>query len=164
MTLIGPMQVALFYSLHVAAVCFGYNARSKKYLAPNLIEQTRLRRDGLDLNPFWPLPYKGKGVIGADLIIPEYRGEPLTLTNTFALIEIKFKGERINEEQFRSYRVLQNQCAKEKRISNITASKGFYLSLFRYPEDVSPSKDENSQTKNEDKKSPPSSSRRRKPQ
>ena len=135
-----------------AEVCFGFDAKSGKYLAPKLIEQTRLRRDGLDLNQFWPLPYKGRGVIGADIIIPEYRGEPLTLTNIFALIEIKFKGDKIKEKQFEDYETLRNQCAKEKELSTTTASEGFKLSLFRYPEDASPSKDEDSQTKNEDKK------------
>ena len=42
----------------------------------------------------------------------------------------------------------------KKRISNITASKGFYLSLFRYPEDASHSKDEDTQTNNENNKKP----------
>ena len=91
-------------------------------------------------------------MIGADLIIPEYRGEPLTLTNFFALIEIKFKGDEINEKQFEDYESLRIQCTEEKFISNVTAGEGFKLSLFRYPEDASPSKDDNSQTKNEDKK------------
>ncbi|MFI8146423.1 hypothetical protein [Acinetobacter sp. ABJ_C5_2] len=72
-------------------VCFGYDIKSKKYLAPYLAGQTRIKRVGSELNSFWPMPYKGKGVIGADIIIPEYRGEPLTLTNIFALVEIKFQ-------------------------------------------------------------------------
>ena len=114
MTLIGPMQVALFYSLHVAAVCFGYNARSKKYLAPNLIEQTRLRRDGLDLNPFWPLPYKVKGVIGADLIILEYRGEPLTLTKIFALIEINLKVTKLMKSNLSNIQGSRSNVRKKK--------------------------------------------------
>ena len=108
------MRGTLFHSFHVAAVCFGYNATSRKYLAPKLIEQTRLRRDGIELNPFFPPPYLGKGTIGADLIIPEYRGEPLTLTNIFALIEIKFKGDKIKNKQFQQYSRLQKQCAEEK--------------------------------------------------
>ena len=84
------------------------------------------------------MPYKGKGVIGADIVIPEYRGEPLTLTNIFALVEIKFQGDRIDEEQFQNYERLKSQCAHAKKASKITASEGFKLSLFRYPEDVSP--------------------------
>ena len=32
----------------------------------------------------------------------------------------------------------KKQCAAEKKTSKITASEGFKLSLFRYPEDVSP--------------------------
>lgn len=63
----------------------------------------------------WQFPYKGKGVIGADLIIPEYLGEPLTLTNIFALIEIKFKGDKIKDEQFKQYSSLRKQCAEEKK-------------------------------------------------
>lgn len=119
-----------------AEVCFGYDLKTKKYLAPQLASQTRIKRVGSELNPFWPMPYKGKGTIGADIIIPEYRGEPLTLTNIFALVEVKFQNDRIDEEQFRNYERLKNQCAYAKKLSNITASEGFKLSLFRYPEDV----------------------------
>lgn len=130
-----------------AEVCFGYNSKSKQYLPPKLIEGTRLKREGLDLNPFWPLPYKGRGVVGADLIIPEYRGEPLTLTNIFALIEIKFKGDRIKNKQFQQYTELRKQCAKEKKASDVTASEGFKLSLFRYPEDAYPALEQDSKSK-----------------
>lgn len=148
-------QILEWKSSIKAEVCFGFDAKSGKYLAPKLVGQTQLQRDGPDLNPFWPLPYKGKGVIGADLIIPEYRGEPLTLTNIFALVEIKFKGDRINDKQFRDYDDLRKQCAKEKKHSDVTVSEGFKLSLFRYPEDASPNKDEDvSQTRNKDKKIP----------
>ncbi|MEF0101966.1 hypothetical protein PXZ95_16750, partial [Acinetobacter baumannii] len=81
-------------SLLKAEVCFGYDIKTRKYLAPQLDGQTRIKRVGSELNPFWPMPYKGKGVIGADIIIiPEYRGESLTLTNIFALVEIKFQND-----------------------------------------------------------------------
>ena len=121
-----------------AEVCFGYDVKTKKYLVPLLEGKTRIKRTGSDINPFWPMPYKGKGVIDADIVIPEYRGEPLTLTNIFALVEIKFQGDRIDEEQFQNYERLKSQCAHAKKASKITASEGFKLSLFRYPEDVSP--------------------------
>lgn len=119
-----------------AEVCFGYDTKTKSYLAPELIGTTRIKRTGSDINPFWPMPYKGKGVIGADIIIPEYRGETLTLKNIFALVEIKFQGDRIQNEQFDSYEKLKKQCAEVKKASKITASEGFKLSLFRYPEDA----------------------------
>ena len=52
------------------------------------------------------------------------------------MVEVKFQNDRIDEEQFRNYERLKNQCAYAKKLSNITASEGFKLSLFRYPEDV----------------------------
>ncbi|MEI2514482.1 hypothetical protein [Acinetobacter soli] len=58
------------------------------------------------------------------------------MTNIFILVEIKFQNDRIDEEQFRNYERLKNQCAYVKKVSNITASEGFKLSLFRYPEDT----------------------------
>lgn len=117
-------------------VCFGYDIKTKKYLAPQLDGQTRIKRVGSELNPFWPMPYKGKGIIGADIIIPEYRGEPLTLTNIFALVEIKFQNDVIKDSQFQAYNYLKLQCAKAKFTSKVTANEGFKLSLFRYPEDA----------------------------
>ena len=126
-------------------VCFGYDLKTRKYLTPQLAGTTRLKRSGSEINPFWPMPYKGKGTIGADIVIPDYRGEPLTLTNIFALVEIKFQGDRIDEEQFRNYNNLKDQCAKAKKASKITASEGFKLSLFRYPEDASPRDQPNQQ-------------------
>jgi hypothetical protein len=113
-----------------AEVCFGYDVKTKKYLVPLLEGKTRIIQ-------VWPMPYKGKNTIGADIIIPEYRGEPLTLTNIFALVEIKFQGDRIDDKQFKAYDDLKAMCCR-KKTSKITASEGFKLSLFRYPEDVSP--------------------------
>lgn len=129
-----------------AEVCFGYDIKTRKYLTPILEGSTRLKRNGPEINPFFPMPYKGKGVIGADLIIPEYRGEPLTLTNIFALVEIKFQGDRLDEKQLKSYSDLKNQCKKEKLLSKVTASEGFKLSLFRFPEDASSKEQKNSKT------------------
>lgn len=120
-----------------AEVCFGYDLKNKKYLAPKITQKTRLKRVGFEINPFWPMPYEGKGVIGADIIIPEYRGEPLTLTNIFALVEIKFQTDRMDKEQFDNYVKLKKQCAKVKTVSNVTPNEGFKLSLFRFPEDSS---------------------------
>ncbi|WP_043974235.1 MULTISPECIES: hypothetical protein [Acinetobacter] len=117
-------------------VCFGYDVKTKKYLAPLLEGTTRIKRAGSDINPFWPMPYKGKGVIGADIIIPEYRGEPLTLTNIFALVEIKFQNDVIKDSQFQAYNALKLQCAKAKFSSKVTTNEGFKLSLFRFPEDA----------------------------
>ena len=124
----------------------GYDLKTRKYLTPQLAGTTRLKRSGSEINPFWPMPYKGKNTIGADIIIPEYRGEPLTLTNIFALVEIKFQGDRIDEKQFNNYNDLKNQCAQAKKASKITASEGFKLSLFRYPEDASPKEHKDSKS------------------
>lgn len=129
-----------------AEICFGYDIKTKKYLTPQLVGTTRLKRTGSEINQFWPMPYKGKGTIGADVIIPEYRGEPLTLTNIFALVEIKFQGDKIEKAQFDNYEKLKDQCAEAKKATRITASEGFKLSLFRYPEDASP-KDQPEQQK-----------------
>lgn len=121
-----------------AEVCFGYDLKTRKYLTPQLTWNTRIKRVGSEINPFWPMPYKQKGVISADIVIPEYRGEPLTLSNIFAVVEIKFQGDRINKVQFQTYSVLRVQCARAKQASKVTTSEGFKLSLFRYPEDKSP--------------------------
>lgn len=78
-------------------MCFGYDAKTRKYLTPQLAGTTRLKRSGSEINPFWPMPYKGKGTIGA-----------------------------------------------AKFASKITTSEGFKLSLFRYPEDASPTEHKDS--------------------
>ena len=90
--------------------------------------------------------------MGADIIIPEYRGEPLTLTNIFALIEIKFQGDIIQQKQFDEYGKLNNQSKQAKRVSGITASEGFKLSLFRYPEDKTPEHESNNDKQQGSKK------------
>ena len=68
------------------------------------------------------------------------------MSNIFALVEIKFQGDRIEEAQFGNYERLRVQCAKAKKVSTVTASEGFKLSMFRYPEDVSP-RDQSEQQK-----------------
>lgn len=121
-----------------AEVCFPFNARMNKFQNPPLSGTTRIQRAGGEINPFWPMPSRARGTISADIVIPEYRAEPLSLTNIFALVEIKFEGDRITKAQFDFYRNLNTQSQKAKMVSGITASEGFKLSLFRYPEDKSP--------------------------
>lgn len=135
----GPLKVE---------VCFPFNARMQKFQNPPLDGLTRLKRAGGEINPFWPMPSRARGTISADIAIPEYRAGPLSLTNIFALVEIKFQGDRIEQEQFDKYDDLNRQCAIEKKVSGVTVSEGFKLSLFRYPEDVTASNDsDNSQSK-----------------
>lgn len=81
------------------------------------------------------MPSKARGTISADIVIPEYRAEAVSFTNIFALVEIKFQGDKIGKAQFDFYRKLNSQSQKEKMVSGITVSEGFKLSLFRYPED-----------------------------
>ena len=129
-----------------AEVCFPFNARMNQFQNPPMDGATRLKRAGSDINPFWPMPSRARGTISADIAIPEYRAEPLSLTNIFALVEIKFQGDRIQQKQFDEYGKLNNQSKQAKRVSGITVGEGFKLSLFRYPEDKSPeSNDDKSQ-------------------
>ncbi|WP_168379323.1 MULTISPECIES: hypothetical protein [Acinetobacter] len=129
-----------------AEVCFPFNARMNKFQNPPMDMATRLKRAGSDINPFWPMPSRARGTISADIAIPEYRAEPLSLTNIFALVEIKFQGDTIQQKQFDEYGKLNNQSKEAKRVSGVTVSEGFKLSLFRYPEDKSPeSNDDKSQ-------------------
>ncbi|AMW79655.1 hypothetical protein AMD27_12655 [Acinetobacter sp. TGL-Y2] len=125
----GPLKVE---------VCFPFNARMNQFQNPPMDGTTRLKRSGSDINPFWPMPSRARGTISADIAIPEYRAEALSLTNIFALVEIKFQGDRIQEEQFNKYRQLNVQCKSAKYLSGVTTSEGFKLSLFRYPEDKTP--------------------------
>ncbi|MEQ1325180.1 hypothetical protein [Acinetobacter soli] len=73
------------------------------------------------------------------------------MTNIFALVEIKFQNDRIDEKQFNNYNELKKQCANLKHTSKITASEGFKLSLFRYPEGVAFKDDQNHQKQNKPK-------------
>lgn len=69
-------------------------------------------------------------------------------------MEIKYQGDRIEKAQFNNYKDLKDQCAQAKKASKVTASEGFKLSLFRYPEDASPTehKDSKSTTPSRTKK------------
>jgi hypothetical protein len=79
--------------------------------------------------------------------------------NLFALIEIKFPGDKVKKEQFDQYDKLSIECAKVKT-GIVTASRtngrdgvirGCRIALFRYPEDVAV----DSQEEDKPKKSPP---------
>lgn len=103
---------------------------------------TRLKRVG-KISPFYPFPSPNNrtGSISADLIITEYRKKPCDKNNIFAIVEIKFQGDRIEAEQFTKYEKLLKKAAKTKtdkspvRFDNRPVSSGGRLSLFRYPED-----------------------------
>ena len=80
----------------------------------------------------------------ADLVIAESRLEPISKTNLFAIVEIKFQGDSIKDKQFNQYDRLLEACkkAKEKKYgkhnnySGKGVHEGGYISLFRYPEDI----------------------------
>lgn len=103
---------------------------------------TRLKRVG-KVSPFYPFPSPNnrKDSISADLIITEYRKKPCGKNNIFAIVEIKFPGDKIDSEQFEKYDDLLKEAARIKnkkspvRFDNRTVSLGGRLSLFRYPED-----------------------------
>jgi hypothetical protein len=116
------------------------------------ISPTRLRRDG-DINPFYPMPYR-RGSISADLVITEYRKKRCDKSNIFAIVEIKFQGDTIDEEQFKKYRALLKAAALVKNANSPiqfdkkNVNSGGRLALFRFPEDVAvkdDSKDEKNQ-------------------
>jgi len=93
------------------------------------------------VNPFFPSPH-GAGSIGADLIIPERRKEPAEKKNIFAIVEIKFPGDKIKLAQIESYIELLKKAEIDKdadgnRKDGKGTSYGGRLSLFRYPEDAS---------------------------
>jgi hypothetical protein len=135
-----------------AEVCFPFNARMNQFHHPLMDGTTRLKRVGGDINPFWPMPSRARKTISADIVIPEYRGEAISLTNIFALVEIKFQGDIIQQKQFDEYGKLNNQSKQAKRVSGITASEGFKLSLFRYPEDKTPEHESNNDKQQGSKK------------
>lgn len=103
---------------------------------------TRLKRVG-KVNPFYPTPFqKRKGSMSADLMVSEYRHQRPDKSNIFAIVEIKFAGDRIAKEQFLAYEQMLRRAAVAKTTrAPITfqgkpVSSGGRLSLFRYPEDV----------------------------
>ncbi|QQT58374.1 hypothetical protein [Acinetobacter johnsonii] len=124
-------------------VCFGAKFEDPPLLFP---DNPRLKRTGsFDLNPFYPTPYHNqRGSIAADLVIAESRLEPISKTNLFAIVEIKFQGDSIKQAQFDQYQKLLKVCKTEKEKkygkSNNHSGKGLngggLLSLFRYPEDI----------------------------
>jgi hypothetical protein len=151
-----------------AEACFG---KPDDFADPLLAGGARLLRRGVEFNPFFPAPH-GEGSISADLAIPDYRKEPLKKDNLFAVIEIKFKGDKITNEQFRKYNKLAEQCAKPKtdgatlpRTNGKSGvSKGCLVALFRYPEDVAvKAEDDKKSTKPEDGNQPTSKSTSKKP-
>lgn len=109
---------------------------------------TQLKRVG-KINPFYPVPPPNnrKGSISADLIIPDYRKKRCDKNNIFAIVEIKFQNDKIELVQFEQYKDLLKSAAKVKtaghaiRYANKPVSSGGRLSLFRYPEDKWPDKD-----------------------
>jgi len=124
------------------------------------VEGTKLTRVGSDLNPFYPAPHRRKGSISADIVIPDYRKEPLKKTNIFAIVEIKFSGDTIKADQIRKYNLLLRAAAREKTgltsglLNGNDVNSGGRLALFRFPEDGVGGDDDSSR--------PSSVSRRRK--
>jgi hypothetical protein len=114
-------------------------------------EGTRLKRVG-KVNPFYPMPPPNnrRGSISADLVINEYRKKPTGKANLFAIVEIKFEGDKIDKQQFEQYHDLLEKAASVKTalapvlFANRPVSEGGRLSLFRYPLDkpVEESEDE----------------------
>lgn len=126
---------------------------------------TRLKRVGR-VSPFYPVPPPNNraGSISADLVINEYRNKPTGKANIFAIVEIKFEGDKIDGKQFKQYRAVLDAAADVKtgksaaRFDKRNVSSGGRLSLFRYPEDRavedSDNKHEN-ENKNKDKHTKP---------
>lgn len=122
-------------------VCFG---PAPKFDDPKLETSTKLLRVGTRINPFYPAPYRQRGSCSADLAIPDYRKQSLKKDNLFALIEIKFQGDRIEDKQFKNYRRLALTTANIKtRVATLartnsqkSVTTGCRVALFRYPEDV----------------------------
>jgi hypothetical protein len=124
---------------------------------------TKLKRLG-KVNPFYPTPFQyRRGSIAADLMISEYRHQRLDKGNIFAIVEIKFEGDRIEAKQLDGYASMLKAAAVVKTIrAPITfkgkpVSSGGRLSLFRYPEDVAvheKKKEPERQGKNEESQQP----------
>lgn len=122
-----------------AEVTFG---PPKQYNDHPVERGTKLRRVG-KASPFYPFPQPNnqRGSISADLVINEYRKQRTDKNNIFAIVEIKFEGDKIDGEQFKQYGALLKEAAKAKtkaspvRLNNEVVSSGGRLSLFRYPED-----------------------------
>lgn len=130
-----------------AEACFGPRSENPP------VQGTRLTRLGGKLNPFYPMPHRRKGAIAADVAIPDYRREPLSKTNLFGIVEIKFPGDTIRDRQFRQYKDLSDACAKAKTayvgkartLEGKGVTLGARVSLFRYPWDRIRQKDGSSE-------------------
>lgn len=103
---------------------------------------SKLKRLG-KINPFYPSPFQyRRGSIAADLMISEYRHQRPDKGNIFAIVEIKFPGDRIEAKQFEAYKFMLERAAKVKTgrapitFQGKPVSSGGRLSLFRYPEDI----------------------------
>ena len=137
-----------------AEVCFG--PRLAGFRDPPLEDGTKLKRVGTSLNPFYPMPIREQGALSADIVIPDYRKEPMKKENLFAIIEVKFPGDRIKNKQFRQYDELSRVAARMKtKITtlactngNLPVGKGCRVALFRYPEDMPKTKKPGSRSGN----------------
>lgn len=122
-----------------AEVTFG---PPKQYTDHPVERGTKLKRAG-KVSPFYPFPQPNnrRGSISADLVINEYRKQRTDKNNIFAIVEIKFEGDKIDKTQFEQYEALLNRSASVKtdnspiRLNNEVVNSGGRLSLFRYPED-----------------------------
>lgn len=120
---------------------------------------TRLKRAG-KVSPFYPFPPPNNrhGSISADLVINEYRKERTDKNNIFAIVEIKFEGDKLDDKQFRQYKALLDEAGKEKtkrspvRFNNEPVSSGGRLSLFRYPLDKAAEETEDEKQKRSTRK------------
>jgi hypothetical protein len=123
-----------------AEACYG---EGPGFSDPKLESGTKLLRRGTAINPFWPTP-QGKGSISADITLPDYRKEALAKNNTFALIEIKFPGDKPGKNQFEDYENLSKVCSivktdkttLPKTNGSTGVTMGCRIALFRYPEDI----------------------------
>lgn len=120
---------------------------------------TKLQRVG-KVSPFYPFPQPNNrhGSISADLVINEYRKQRTDKNNVFAIVEIKFPGDKIDRKQFEQYDDLLIEAAKTKtranpiRLNNEVVKSGGRLSLFRYPEDKARSESTSEQDQRKRKK------------
>lgn len=82
-----------------------------------------------------------KGSISADLVIPDYCKNPLNKGNIFAIVEVKFQGDRIKVDQIKEYEKLFSVGAKKKTgdakalHEGQPVNKGGNVALFRFPDD-----------------------------
>ncbi|MCE2029162.1 hypothetical protein [Sessilibacter corallicola] len=149
-----------------AEVSFGPGGRSKRargsfepFKDPPMEFGTKLKRVGYDLNPFYPAPHRAKGSISADLVIPDYRKEPVGKKNLFAIVEIKFPKDKIKTKQIINYHRLLNASkdVKDKlslnKFNDNAVNSGGRIALFRFPEDSTEANDNSSSNANKNRNS-----------